>query len=93
MKVEDSLAQSPGTADTTMPTLTTTDLRQASRRSLMITLALIASFMVVEVVGGVILGSLSLLADAVHMLTDAATIGLALVALHFSDLPASWERT
>ncbi len=68
-----------------MPTLTTT----AGTATAMIT----AMVMVVEVVGGVILGSLSLLADAVHMLTDAATIGLALVALHFSDLPASWERT
>ncbi len=68
-----------------MPTLTTT----AGTATAMIT----AMVMVVEVVGGVILGSLSLLADAVHMLTDAATIVLALVALHFSDLPASWERT
>ena len=49
--------------------------------------------MVVEVVDGVISDSLSLLADAGHMLTDAASIVLALVALHFSDLPAAWERT
>lgn len=69
------------------------DLRGANRRSLKTALALIASFMVVEVVGGVLSGSLSLLADAGHMLTDAASIVLALVALHFSDLPASWERT
>ena len=69
------------------------DLRRASRRSLKTALVLIASFMVVEVVGGVLSGSLSLLADAGHMLTDAASIVLALVALHFSDLPASWERT
>ena len=69
------------------------DLRGASRRNLKTALILIATFMVVEVVGGVISGSLSLLADAGHMLTDAASIVLALVALHFSDLPASWERT
>ena len=69
------------------------DLRSTSRRSLKIALVLITSFMVVEVVGGVVAGSLSLLADAGHMLTDAAAIVLALVALHFSDLPASWERT
>ena len=49
--------------------------------------------MVVEVVGDVLSGSLSLLADAGHMLTDAASIVLALVALHFSDLPAVRERT
>ena len=69
------------------------DLRGASRRGLKTALILIATFMVVEVIGGVISGSLSLLADAGHMLTDAASIVLALVALHFSDLPASWERT
>ena len=69
------------------------DLRGASRRSLKTALILIATFMVVEVIGGVLSGSLSLLADAGHMLTDAASIVLALVALHFSDLPASWERT
>ncbi len=68
-------------------------LRRTSRRSLKTALVLIATFMVVEVVGGVISGSLALLADAGHMLTDAASIVLALVALHFSDLPAAWERT
>ena len=67
--------------------------RSASRRSLSISLALIMVYMVVEVVGGVISGSLALLADAGHMLTDAAAIGLALLAIWVSGRPASIEQT
>ncbi len=43
-------------------------------------LLLTVSFMVVEVIGGILSGSLALLADAGHMLTDAASLGLAAVA-------------
>ena len=48
------------------------DLRGASRRSLILALVLISTYMVAEIIGGVISGSLALLADAGHMLTDAA---------------------
>ena len=51
-------------------------------------LAITATFMVVEVIGGWISGSLALLADAVHMLTDAASLALALVALRVAKRPA-----
>ena len=44
--------------------------------------------MIVEVVGGVLTGSLALLADAAHMLTDAAAIGLAFFAMWISGRPA-----
>ncbi|MBT97887.1 MAG: cation transporter [Dehalococcoidia bacterium] len=67
--------------------------RSASRRSLSISLALITVYMVVEVVGGLVSGSLALLADAGHMLTDAAAIGLALLAIWISGRPASIEQT
>ena len=69
------------------------DLRGASRRSLIIALILISSYMVAEVVGGVISGSLALLADAGHMLTDAAAIVMALVAMWLGGRAASAERT
>jgi cobalt-zinc-cadmium efflux system protein len=49
--------------------------------------------LVVEVVGGLVSGSLALLADAGHMLTDAAGIGLALLAIWFGARPATPERT
>ncbi len=69
------------------------DLRGTSQRSLIGALVLITGYMVVEIVGGILSGSLSLLADAGHMLTDAASITLALAALIFSRWPASAERT
>ncbi|WDI31238.1 cation diffusion facilitator family transporter [Hyphococcus flavus] len=50
--------------------------------------AVISIFMVVEVVGGIIAGSLALLADATHMLTDAAALALAASAQFFAARPA-----
>ena len=69
------------------------ELREASRKSLIIALVLIGGFMIVEVLGGIFSGSLALLADAGHMLTDAASIALALVAVWIAGRPESIERT
>jgi cobalt-zinc-cadmium efflux system protein len=59
----------------------------ADRRWLTVALALIVSFMVVEVVVGLIASSLALLSDAAHMLTDAGAIALALVAASLAARP------
>ena len=67
--------------------------REASRRNLAIALGLTAGYMVVELVGGIMANSLSLLADAGHMVTDAGAIGLALLAMWVAGRPASIERT
>lgn len=56
-------------------------------------LALTTSFMAVEVVGGLWTGSLALLADAAHMLTDAGGLALALIAIRFAERPATPQRT
>lgn len=69
------------------------DLRSAGKRSLVIAFALITGFMFVEVIGGILSGSLALLADAGHMLTDAASIAVALAAMHFAGRPHSVQRT
>lgn len=69
------------------------DFRNASRRSLIIALMLITGYMIAEVIGGVLSGSLALLADAGHMLTDAAAIVMALIAMWIAEKPASVERT
>ncbi|MEM9232631.1 MAG: cation diffusion facilitator family transporter [Pseudomonadota bacterium] len=53
-------------------------------RRLLIALCIILGFAVIEVVGGLISGSLALLADAGHMITDGTAIGLALVARHLA---------
>ena len=62
-------------------------------RALALALAITASFTVVEVVGGVLTGSLAVLADAVHMLSDNVSIALALVAVWLASKPATPERT
>ena len=65
----------------------------ASRRALAVALALTASYTVVELVGGVLSGSLALLADAVHMLSDNVALAVALVAAWLATKPATPERS
>lgn len=64
-----------------------------SRRKLTTVLVLTAIYMVAEVVGGWWTGSLALLADAGHMLTDVAALALALTAAWFSSRPATSNKT
>jgi cobalt-zinc-cadmium efflux system protein len=59
----------------------------ADRRWLGAALALILAFMAAEVVAGLLAGSLALLSDAAHMLTDAAAIALALAAARLAARP------
>ena len=67
--------------------------RVESRRALAVALALTASYTVVEVVGGLFAGSLALLADAVHMLSDNVALAVALVAAWLATKPATPERS
>ncbi|MDH3660194.1 MAG: cation diffusion facilitator family transporter [Alphaproteobacteria bacterium] len=55
--------------------------------------ALTGLFMLAEVAGGIVSGSLALLADAGHMLTDFAALSLAWVAFRLAQRPADWKRT
>ncbi|MFS0732695.1 cation diffusion facilitator family transporter [Microbacterium sp. 1P10UB] len=65
----------------------------SNRRLLGVSLAITAVVMVVQVVGAVVSGSLALLADAVHMFTDAAALVIALVASIVAARPATERRT
>jgi len=65
----------------------------ARRRALLWALGANASFLVVEVVGALAFGSLALLADGVHMLSDVAALGIALVAQTLAERPASPRHT
>jgi cobalt-zinc-cadmium efflux system protein len=65
----------------------------SSVRRLAWSLGVTATVMVAEAVGGVLSGSLSLLSDAGHMLTDAGALGLALFAAYLSSRPADDKRT
>jgi cobalt-zinc-cadmium efflux system protein len=66
---------------------------EADSRRLAIALALIAGFMAVEVVVGILANSLALLSDAAHMLTDAGALALALVAIRLARRPAAGAMT
>ena len=65
----------------------------SARRPLALALGLILGLMAGEVVFGFVAGSLALLADAGHMLTDAAALGLALAAASFAGRPARGRWT
>jgi cobalt-zinc-cadmium efflux system protein len=68
-------------------------IRAQNRRTLGLVLALTASITVVELIGGLFTGSLALLADAAHMLSDNLAISLALVALWLAGRPSTPERS
>jgi cobalt-zinc-cadmium efflux system protein len=69
------------------------DDARADRRFLALALGVLLVFMAAEVVLGIIANSLALLADAGHMLTDAAALGLALFASWAASLPARGRWT
>lgn len=67
--------------------------RDASRGRLLAALCLAGTYLVAEVVGGLLTGSLALLADAGHMLTDVASLSLALGALWMARRPPTTRHT
>jgi cobalt-zinc-cadmium efflux system protein len=67
--------------------------RRAERRRLTWVLGATAGFMVAEVVGGVLSGSLALLADAGHMLTDAGALAFSLLAMRMAERPPDAAKT
>src|SRR3970282_578588 len=64
-----------------------------NERSVAIAAVLTGAFMLAEIAGGVISGSLALLADAGHMLTDFASLALAWLGFRLARQPADWRRT
>lgn len=65
----------------------------SNMRRVTIALVLTGAFMIVEVIGGILSGSLALLADAGHMLTDTMALALAAVAFQVSKRPADTKLT
>ena len=65
----------------------------SDKRRVLIAAALTGGFMIVEAIGGVLTGSLALLADAGHMLTDAVSLVLAWYAFHLAERPATARLT
>jgi cobalt-zinc-cadmium efflux system protein len=65
----------------------------SNERKIAIAAVLTGSFMLAEVFGGIVSGSLALIADAGHMLTDFASLLLAWGAIRLSRQPATWKRS
>ncbi|WP_461712743.1 cation diffusion facilitator family transporter [Streptomyces sp. DSM 41029] len=72
---------------------TTGTAAAAHRGRLRIALGITLFVMVAEIAGGLLADSLALIADAAHMATDALGLGMALLAIHFANRPASERRT
>jgi cobalt-zinc-cadmium efflux system protein len=68
-------------------------VRAGHARQLWIALGLTGSFMIAEVIGAFITGSLALLSDAAHMMTDALAMAISLVAIQIAKRPADRKRT
>jgi cobalt-zinc-cadmium efflux system protein len=64
-----------------------------NKKALLSAFLLIAAFMVVEVIGGILTNSLALLSDAGHMLSDAAALGLSFYAIKLGEKQVSQEKT
>jgi cobalt-zinc-cadmium efflux system protein len=67
--------------------------REDSRRRLGVALAINVALLLAEAIGGILTGSLAVLADAGHLLSDVGSIVLALIAARLAALPASGRRT
>jgi cobalt-zinc-cadmium efflux system protein len=67
--------------------------QQSNIKRVQLALALTGTFMLVEVVGGILSGSLALLADAGHMLTDTMALALSAIAFRMSSRPADEKRS
>lgn len=83
-----------GVRDATLPAVEGGDEpRRRNRRRLLLALALAAIYMVAEIVGGLLTGSLALLADAGHMASDVGALALALFANWVASRPADARWT
>ncbi|MBG6289844.1 cation diffusion facilitator family transporter [Pseudomonas nitroreducens] len=69
------------------------EVRAGHEKKLWVALALTTSFMIAEVIGALITGSLALLSDAAHMLTDSTALAISLVAIQIAKRAADRKRT
>ncbi len=65
----------------------------SNERTVLLALVLTAGFMIAEIIGGLLSGSLALIADAGHMLTDAVALGLAWAGFYFGKRAATSSKT
>lgn len=68
-------------------------IEPSKEKPLWVALALTSTFLVAEVIGGIVTGSLALISDAAHMFTDAAALAIALAAIRVGRRQADAKRT
>lgn len=68
-------------------------VRAGHERKLWLALGLTGSFMIAEVIGAFVTGSLALLSDAAHMMTDTLALAISLVAIQVAKRAADRKRT
>ncbi|GGE34063.1 cadmium, cobalt and zinc/H(+)-K(+) antiporter [Pullulanibacillus camelliae] len=66
---------------------------QANKKALLISFILTTAYMIAEAIGGFLAHSLALLSDAGHMLSDAVSLAVGLVAFIFGEKLATWDKT
>jgi len=69
------------------------EAQSRAKKALLIATVFTMIFMVLEIVGGYIAGSLAIMTDAAHLLTDVAAMLLSLVAMHLASRPANKSHT
>lgn len=69
------------------------DYRSSNKKALAIALVITVSIMAAEFIGGLITNSLALISDSGHMLSDASSLALSLVAMWFASKPPSPNKT
>lgn len=69
------------------------NINRSNQRRVLGAMCLTAGFMVAEIIGGILSGSLALIADAGHMATDAAALFLAYIAFRLSNRPADASQS
>ncbi|MFC7686369.1 cation diffusion facilitator family transporter [Ureibacillus sp. GCM10028918] len=65
----------------------------ANKKTLKISFMIITAYMIIEAIGGFMTNSLALLSDAGHMLSDAISLGIALLALTLGEKAANYSKT
>lgn len=76
-----------------MPHSHESTLNNQNEQKVFVSFLLIFTFMIVEIAGGIISGSLALIADAGHMFTDAAALALAYIAFRIGRRKPDTRRT
>lgn len=65
----------------------------ANKKALIVSFAIITTYMVIEAIGGFLTNSLALLADAGHMLSDSVSLGIAILAFTLGERVANYSKT